>query len=203
LPQWQPQRTGLFDIGNNGILLIIGLISCATPKLYREPENISVGKLSEKELLDLKFFLQPFTSGKQRDTLIIKYEINGESCWNNLDMRPDDYINKVLINGQNYRNRIANERQGVSFYHFKEKGNRTNRLIKWDKEIRVDEQGNLGQLLFKQKASCGSSAIVLPGGEYVIMLSDSHLIGFSLTKEMISEALRTKKIKNYIDQSGR
>jgi hypothetical protein len=53
------------------------------------------------------------------------------------------------------------------------------------------------KLLFIEKASCGSSAIVLPGGEYVIMLSDSHLIGFSLTKEMISEALRTKNIKNY------
>jgi hypothetical protein len=179
------------------------LISCATPRLYREPENIAIGKLTQAELLDLKSFLQPFTNGKQQDTLIIKYEINGESCWDALDRQPDDYINRVILNGRNYKKRISSERPGVSFYHFKEKGNKTNKIIWWDNAILTDEQDKLAKLLFIEKAACGSSGVVLPGGEYVILRSDSHMVGFGLTKEMITEALQTKHIKNPIDRSGR
>lgn len=187
------------------ILGIIGSISCSAPRLYSNQQKVRTGKLTEMQLSELRSYLRPFTKGNLQDTLIIKYEIDGESCWNNLDGQPDDYINRVLVNGQKYKATLSSERPGVSFYHFKEKGNKTNKLISWNKEIIVDEQNKLGPLLFteKAKAACGSSGVVLPGGEYVIMRSDSHLIGFGLTKEMIREALLTNRIKNPIDRSGR
>ena len=135
--------------------------------------------------------------------MIIKYEINGEWCWEFLDKQSDEYVNRVIAGGVKYRDDVARDRPSVSFFHFQEKGEQKNKIIYRDNTVMIDKQDKLKELLFKKKAVCGSSAVVLPGGAYLLLQSDSHLLSYTLSKEKISEALKTKRIKNLIDRSGR
>jgi hypothetical protein len=186
------------------VLLVIAIASCSMPTLYRSgTEKIVVGRLAEKEFSDLKLFLQPYSNGKLQDTLIIKYEIDDESCWDRLDAQSDNYIWRVINGGKKYRDSIIKARPTVSFFHFQEKGKRKNKIISWDSTIHVDEPVTLQKMLFKSKAVCGSSAVILPNGEYIVLRSDSHVVGYGLSKNQIAEALKTKQIKEIIDRSGR
>ncbi len=176
---------------------------CSMPSLYTDSNKISVGALNAKEWSDLKLFFKPYTHGKLQDTLIIKYEINGESCWEFLDKQTDEYVNRVIAGGVKYRDSVMRNRPTVSFFHFQEKGKQKNKIISWDSTVNVDVAGKLKEILFKEKTVCGSSAVVLPDGIYILIKSDSHLLSFTLSKDKIGEALKTKHIKNLVDLSGR
>lgn len=65
-------------------------------------------------------------------------------------------------------------RKSISVFTYREPGKNFNKIILWDKSIVTDSTKKLFCLLFNQRCVCGSSIIVLPGGEYVFMRSDAH-----------------------------
>ena len=78
-------------------------------------------------------------------------------------------------------------RPGITVFHFKENGTNYNKIVKWNSAIQTDN-GLLKNLLFRERAICGSSAVVLPSGKYVILKSDSHFNALHRTKAILAMA---------------
>lgn len=136
-------------------------------------KNDKLLTLTAQEYQDLKTYL---TSKNivVKDTILIKYDYNRESCWNNLDERNDGYIKDVLKNFQNHIINFNKNHSGAVAVNFREPGKNINKLKLWDNTIMIDESFFLKNLIFSKKKICGNSAIVMNDGSYVIRSSDPH-----------------------------
>lgn len=152
------------------------------------------GILSAEEFSRLKKILSSNITDQLKDTIIIKYDVNSSQCWYFLDAQKDEYINRVLDGTQTQMRNQLVARPYRSVFRFREKGNRVNKLIKWNNDIKVDEEDALRSLLFKKHhSSCGTGAIIFPNGEYLLVLDDSHFEALTFTKEQIEEAMGRRK----------
>ena len=180
-------------------ILIISILtiaeSCGTnSRLYRyDDRNRSYkGQLNDSVFNALKRFLTATTNSKLKDTIIIKYDYNNESCWDNLDKREDDRIMEFVSRHKERVQQVLMARQNLSVFNFREPGNSLNKIKKWDNSIIIDSSKQLFNLLFKERCACGSSIIVMPDKRFVFLRSDSHLEVLDMTQKQIEELLSKK-----------
>jgi hypothetical protein len=175
-------------------LLIIASGCYSTGYLYRNDDKnrIYTGKLSNSTFIDLKQYLTASTNSQLKDTIIIKYDYNNETCWDLLDQKKDDYVRPFIPTHQERIRTVLAARQNVSIFDFREPGQNFNKIKKWDNSIIIDTTKYLFKLLFKERCTCGSSIIVMPDKSFVFLRSDSHSEAMDYTQEQIIELL-TKK----------
>ena len=181
-------------IGKLAVLFFISLymLGCTpTRKLYRsnDKNKVSSEKLSDSTFANLKQFLTSITKTQLKDTIIIKYDYNNETCWDELDKRSDDNVKSFITWNQERVKSLLALRDNVSIFAFREPGNKLNKIKKWDKSIIIDSDRYLFNLLFKERSTCGNSIIVLPDGRYVFVRSDSHSEAMEYSQEKIIELL--------------
>lgn len=170
------------------LILAVGFNSTSQPNKLRT----ATGQLTEPEVRLLQKFLQPYTTSKLNDTLIIKYDFNKDDCWHITDQRKDEYIQQLILSSKQRIQTAALTRPNVSIFRFREPGNNLNKLIKWDESILIDSTRQLYQLLFKKRTECGSSIIIFPDKRFILLYSDSHFEALDLSKKQMEELLNRK-----------
>lgn len=181
-------------IGKQSVLffIILYMLGC-TPakKLYRsnDKNKISSEKLSDSTFANLKQYLTSIAKTQLKDTIIIKYDYNNETCWDELDKRSDDYVIPFITANQERVKSLLTLRNNVSIFAFREPGVNFNKIKKWDKSIIIDSDRYLFNMLFKERSTCGNSIIVLPDGRYVVIRSDSHSEAMEYSQGKIIELL--------------
>jgi len=175
------------------ILVVLTLMAncSSTSKLYGlENKNRNyAGQLNDSIFFQLKQFLSNSTASKVKDTLIIRYDYNNESCWNRLDQQNKEYIMRFVTNYNDRVERILNTRPDVSIYSYREPGDNLNKIKAWNNKIRVDSTRQLFNLLFKERCICGSSILVMPDKQFVFIRSDSHSEILDLTQEQVKKII--------------
>ncbi|MBS1591736.1 MAG: hypothetical protein JST07_06450 [Bacteroidetes bacterium] len=176
------------------IILLIFVESCSTTaQLYDDKNRSYTGLLRDSTFTVLKQYLTNTTNLKLKDTIIIKYNYNNETCWNILDQKEDSYIMSFVTGyKERVQRRVLAARQNVSVFNFREPGNKLNKIIKWDNSILIDSSKQLFNLLFKERCICGSSIIALPDKRFIFLRSDSHTDVLNLTQKQIEEILNKK-----------
>jgi hypothetical protein len=165
------------------------------------PETIQrsiVGELSANEFTELKQFLQPYSNTPLRDTLAIKYDYNHETCWNRFDERDAKTIKERISHDQSRVRELNTDQFGMSIFRFREEGKSLNKIIKWDSSILIDRDKILYKLLFKRKAICGNSIIVMPDRKFIFIPGDSHMEFLEFTRLTINQVLSLQNIKKGI-----
>lgn len=132
-----------------------------------------IGMLTSDQFNDLKEFL--ISKNLQiKDTIFIKYDFNKESCWNNLDGMGKEYIEKVKSTSQKYISDFNSKHKAAIAFKFREPGKRVNKLKLWDDTIIIDDLLFLKNLFFEKKVTCGTSAVILNDGSFLLYFGDSH-----------------------------
>ena len=170
-------------------------ISCgSTSQLYRYNDNDKnyTGQLRDSNFIALKQILTNATSSNLKDTILIKYDYNNETCWNILDQKDDDHIMGFVTRHKERVQKVLSTRQNVSVFEFREPGNSLNKIKKWDNSIIIDSSKQLFNLLFKERYTCGSSIMVMPDKRFVFIRSDSHSEILDLTQKQIEDLLNKK-----------
>lgn len=166
--------------------------SCGTTsQLYRNDDKNKtyIGQLNDSTFTTLKKYLTTTTNSKLKDTIIIKYDYNNETCWNNLDQSEDEHIMGFVRRHKERVQQVLAIRKNVSVFDFREPGNNVNKIKKWDSSIIIDSSKQLFNLLFKERCTCGSSIIIMPDKRFVFLRSDSHSEVLDFTKKQIEELL--------------
>ena len=169
--------------------------SCSTPAkmYYRSDINKSyAGQLDDSVYNAVKQYLVNTTSQTLKDTILIKYDYNNETCWDNLDQKEDDHIMGFVTRHQQRIQYVRATRPNVSVFDFREPGKRLNKIKKYDQSIIIDSSKRLFNILFKERCTCGSSIMIMPDKRYVFLRSDSHSEILYLTQMQIEEMLNKK-----------
>ncbi|MDF3076681.1 MAG: hypothetical protein K0S09_570 [Sphingobacteriaceae bacterium] len=177
------------------IVCLTFLLACgSSERLYRTRDNLSIatGTLADSTYNSLRQLLSNKIVSPIKDTIIIKYDYNNESCWNLLDQQDDSYIQGFLTRSKERAQTLLLTRPNASVLNFREPGNNLNKLKKWDSTIIIDDSKQLMNLLFKDKATCGNSIIVVPDKRFVFIRSDSHFMASYLAQAKILEYLASK-----------
>lgn len=168
-------------------LLVFAVISlallnnCSSFAQSKTKNQSGKGVLDTKQLNSLKLFLENTSGIKAKDTMVIKYDFNGDPCWNALDKKDKSYIQRVISGYQSRIKEKANQRPGISIFQFREAGQAQSAFKTESVDIMIDN-GYLRSLLFKQRITCGSSAIILPGGQFIVTKYDPHFDAINLRK---------------------
>ncbi|RYG50842.1 MAG: hypothetical protein EOO01_09785 [Chitinophagaceae bacterium] len=164
----------------------------AAAQTGRVEYKITTRTLDPAGLATLKSFLAKHSSSRIQDTILIKYDFNKESCWDVLDTQSDEQVKQVLEQHGSWVKTAVESRPFISVFEFREPGNKINKLKKWDQHIMIDSTRELYKLVFNKKTTCGSSAIILPDGRFIVVHSDAHFEALIFTKDRIAEALAKK-----------
>jgi hypothetical protein len=174
-------------------VLLINVISNCTPsaKLYKngDKKSIYTGRLEDADYNYLKQLLVANTNMPLKDTLIIKYDYNHETCWDVLDQKPDEHITSFITTHQARVQKFRELRPNVSLFEYREPGKFSNKLKKWNTSIIVDSSKQLYKLLFSERTTCGSSIIILPTKNFIFFRSDAHSMAMDYTQEQIKKLL--------------
>ncbi len=166
----------------------------STGRLYNQEDEkrVSSGKLDDSTYNSLRQLLS--TSGGQalNDTIIIKYDYQGDDCWNLLDQREATYIQGFIANANARIESQQTLRRGISVFRFREPGRNVNKIIGLNKAIMVNSSKQILAHAFKQRSICGSSMLLLPDKSFIYMRSDSHFELLDLLPEKIGSYLSSK-----------
>ena len=187
----------LFLISLISILIIVE--SCnTTSKIYPYYDNnkTSKGQLSDSIFTALNKYLKITEDSKLRDTIIIKYDYNNESCWDILDESDDRHIMDFVSRHQERVQKALLTRKNVLIFEFREPGNNLNKIKKFNNLIIIDKSKQLFNLLFKERSPCGNSIIIMPDKKFVFLRSDSHSRILDLTKQQVEEILAKNNISH-------
>ncbi len=154
--------------------------------------RIYTGQLSDSTFFSLKKVLSTSANSTLKDTIIIKYDYNNETCWKILDQSADSHIMGFVTRHQDRVKGTLAARQDISVFEFREPGNNLNKIKKWNNSILIDSTRQVFNMLFRERSTCGSSIIIMPDRKFVFIRSDSHSDVLDLTKTQI-EALLNKK----------
>ena len=159
---------------------------------YDDKNKTYTGQLSDSSFIILRQILTSTATSKLKDTIIIKYDYNNETCWDILDQKEDDYIMGFVTRHKERVQAILSTRYNVSMFDFREPGNSLNKIKKWDNSITIDRTKQFFNLLFKERCTCGSSIVVMPDNRFIFLRSDSHSEVLDLTQKQIEELLSRK-----------
>ena len=171
---------------------ILGMLALNSNGQFYKPGDkgkFIKGELSEADYTSLKSILLENSKSVLQDTLIIKYEYNNETCWMFLDKLNDDEIASSIKIRQLQIQKACLVRKGISVFKFREKGLDLNKVVERDSSILIDRKKQLFRLLFKKRATCGNSIIVLPNRKFILIRSDSHFEAINYTQDQISDVL--------------
>lgn len=173
------------------IVLTIASGCSTTSQLYPpgDKNRVTAGQLSDSTFKALKEYLQRTNNRKLNDTIIIKYDYNNETCWSLLDQSEDAHIMGFVTRHNERTQRVLHSRPNVSAFDFREPGHKVNKIKKWDNSIIIDSSGQLLNLLFNKRTTCGSSIIVMPDKRFIYLRSDSHSEVLDMTQKQIEEIL--------------
>ena len=133
----------------------------------------SIGTLTQEQFSDFKEFMLS-KNLTIKDTIFLKYDFNRETCWNGLDGKDKEYIEKAKSSFQKQISHFNSKHKDAVAYNFREPGNRVNKLKLWDNTIIIDDRLFLKNLLFEKKRNCGTSVIILNDGSYLLYFVDPH-----------------------------
>ncbi|MFD2286379.1 hypothetical protein GJU39_00460 [Pedobacter petrophilus] len=148
------------------------MLACSSRKLYLTNNRLS-GTFTRGKADSIRNYLTQISNEKIQDTVFIKYEFNGETCWSILDGESDKYIAGVIQSANDYTQRYKNAHPNVTVLRIKESGKNFNKLVLRNPKMIVDS-GYLRQNVFLNTATCGTSMKLYPNGNYEFMLSDAH-----------------------------
>ena len=151
------------------VLLLFPTLFFAQSKRQKTP----IGVLETEDFKNIKEFLTSKNLAI-KDTIIIKYEFNGDGCWSMLDEQDDDYIKKVSDGMNEYLKIFIDKHSGAVAYRIREKGKNFSKYVSRDPTISVDDNGILKNLLFNKRKMCGTTAVILDDGSYALKYGDSH-----------------------------
>ncbi|WP_156166676.1 hypothetical protein [Pedobacter sp. BMA] len=169
--------------------------SCSSSKLYIDEEKrYDAGSLSQAQLDSLHHYLKQNDRVKLKDTLIIKYDFNNDACWNDLNGQNPEFINNVRWAFQKNIIDKSAKRLMVSIYQYKEQGKNFSDVKSSGLEIETDA-GLLRRMLFREITTCGSSAIVLPDGKYLLVKSDPQFSALLLSAKDVNAKILHHLVK--------
>jgi len=165
------------------ILLIFSLsvIACAGPKAVSKNEKQN-DHFTLVKVENIKNYLSVLSNKPVKDTVIIKYDFNYESCWNTLDQQTDLYINNIILSTNDFISKYKIAHPGTSVYQIKEGGKNFNKIVLWNNKILTDG-GYLRKNIFTRKTICGTSLILYPDGSHKFFYSDSHFMALQPNKK--------------------
>ena len=131
------------------------------------------GILTPDQFSSLKEFLIS-KNLKIKDTIFIKYDFNKESCWNLLDGQGIEKIEMIKLRFQKHISDFNAQHKDAITYNFREPGNKINKLKLLDNTIVIDDLLFLKNLLFKNRKVCGTSAVILNDGSFLLNFGDAH-----------------------------
>lgn len=152
--------------------------------------DITVHRLDAAEYKTLKGLLSKYGAAPLKDTIIIKYDFNNDNCWDSLEKRSGVFIHTIIGAHRNEINALILGRPGISVFQLKEKGKEFSKFKKWNADITTDRNNGIGEILFKKNTKCGSSAIVLPGGIFLLVSSDEHFNALKIGQQQIAGLLK-------------
>ncbi len=140
----------------------------------RSTSDFRKGKLDEQTYNEVIGFLNKY-SNEIKDTILIRYHYNNGACWIIMDKTEgEEEIRSRIKYGQEHLKKAMEARPQLSFFEFREPGNRANKIIKWNNEIIIDTTKTLHRLLFSKEQRCGNSAMILPDRRFIFLQSDPH-----------------------------
>lgn len=172
--------------------LLFSMASPVTAQLYRKDDKnrVNAGRLPDTALAAIRAYIQHTAHVTAKDTLIINYNYNKETCWDLLDQKDDAYILSFIKAHQQRKQRLLTSRPQLTLLEYREPGKRLNKIKKWDNTIIIDSSKWLFHLLFAKRSTCGSSIIIMPDGEYILMRSDPHAEVLDFTEVQIADLLK-------------
>ncbi|MCX2574657.1 hypothetical protein [Pedobacter sandarakinus] len=170
------------------ILACLLIYSCS-PKLYTDEKNrYQAGTLSDSQFDSLKTYLRQNNRAILQDTIIIKYDFNKDNCWIEIQNQNAAFLNNVRWTMQQNIIEKGKKRPMVAIYQYREIGERFSPVRSKGLEIETDS-GFLKKILFNEITTCGTSAIILPDGKYLLVKSDPQFYAISMNKEAITKQL--------------
>jgi hypothetical protein len=177
------------------LLLLSILIYSCSPKLYvDENKRYQAGTLTDAQVDSLHLFLKENQRLALQDTIIIKYDFNKDDCWNSLSYQNPEFLNNVRWTFQKNILEKAEARPKVAIYQYREIGKVFSPVKSKGLEIETDP-GFLKKLLFKENTSCGTSAIILPNGKFLLVKSDPQFSALLLNAKDIEKKLLENLVK--------
>jgi hypothetical protein len=176
------------------LFLSIFIYACS-PKLYLdEAKRYQAGTLTDAQIDSLHTFLKQNERLTLKDTIIIKYDFNKDACWKDLSYQNAEFLNNVRWTFQKNILEKAEARPKVSIYQYREEGKSFSQVKSKGLEIETDS-GFLRKLLFKEVTSCGTSAIILPNGKFLLVKSDPQFSALILNAKDIEKKLQENLVK--------
>lgn len=177
------------------LLFLLTLVYACSPKLYvDECKRYQAGTLSDAQIDSLHTFLKQNERLALKDTIIIKYDFNKDVCWNDLRYQNAEFLNNVRWAFQKNIQENAEARPKVAIYQYREKGENFSPIKSKGLEIETDS-GFLGKLLFKEITTCGTSAIILPNGKFLLVKSDPQFSALILNAQDIEKKLQENLVR--------
>ncbi|SDG39024.1 hypothetical protein SAMN05421827_10648 [Pedobacter terrae] len=177
------------------LLFLLVLVCACSPKLYvDENKRYQAGTLSEAQIDSLHLFLKQNERLTLKDTIIIKYDFNKDGCWNDLNYQNAEFLNNVRWAFQKNIQEKAEARPQVAIYQYREKGESFSPIKSKGLEIETDSDF-LKKLLFKEVTTCGTSAIVLPNGKFLLVKSDPQFSALMLNAQDIEQKLQETLVR--------
>lgn len=171
------------------------LIYSCSPKLYvDENKRYQAGTLTDAQMDSLHTFLKQNERLTLKDTIIIKYDFNKDGCWNDLNYQNAEFLNNVRWTFQKNILEKAAARPKVAIYQYREVGESFSQVKSKGLEIETDP-GFLKKLLFQEVTTCGTSAIVLPNGKFLLVKSDPQFSALLLNAKDIETRLLENLVK--------
>ena len=176
------------------LFLSFFLYACS-PKLYvDENKRYQAGTLTEAQIDSLHTFLKQNERLALKDTIIIKYDFNKDDCWKDLSYQNAEFLNNVRWTFQKNIQEKAEARPKVAIYQYREAGESFSQIKSKGLEIETDP-GFLKKLLFNEVTTCGTSAIVLPNGKFLLVKSDPQFSALILNAKDIEKKLQENLVK--------
>ncbi|MBO9673643.1 MAG: hypothetical protein J7577_09365 [Sphingobacteriaceae bacterium] len=179
----------------SSILFLSVFIYACSPKLYvDENKRYQAGTLTGTQIDSLHIFLKQNERLVLKDTIIIKYDFNRDDCWKELSYQNAEFLNNVRWTFQKNILEKAEARPNVAIYQYREEGKSFSPIKSKGLEIETDS-GFLRKLLFKEITSCGTSAIILPNGKFLLVKSDPQFSALILNAKDIEKKLQENLVK--------
>jgi hypothetical protein len=176
-------------------IIISTVIYGCSPKLYLdETKRYQAGTLTDAQMDSLHTFLKQNERLTLKDTIIIKYDFNKDNCWKDLNYQNAEFLNNVRWTFQKNILEKAEARPKVAIYQYREDGKSFSPIKSKGLEIETDS-GFLRKLLFKEATSCGTSAIILPNGKFLLVKSDPQFSALILNAKDIEKKLQENLVK--------
>lgn len=174
---------------------LLTLVYACSPKLYvDENKRYQAGTLSETQIDSLHAFLKQNERLALKDTIIIKYDFNKDDCWKDISYQNTEFLNNVRWAFQKNIQEKAEARPKVVIYQYREKGESFSPIKSKGLEIETDS-GFLRKLLFKEITTCGTSAIILPDGKFLLVKSDPQFSALILNAKDIELKLQENLVR--------